>query len=54
MAHKRKTVTDLDQSPECKPLEVYDVNPNDTENNNTNINYINFRIFAQLFQKSLN
>ncbi len=29
------------RSPECKPLEVYDVNPNNTENNNTNINYIN-------------
>ena len=26
---------------QCKPLEIYDVNPNNTENNNTNINYIN-------------
>ena len=37
----KEFTTQTSRSPECKPLEVYDVNPNNTENNNTNINYIN-------------
>ena len=36
----KEFTTQTSRSPECKPLEVYDVNPNNTENNNTNINYI--------------
>ena len=37
----KEFTTQTSRSPECKPLEVYNVNPNNTENNNTNINYIN-------------
>ncbi len=41
-ANRKEFTTQTSRSPECKPLEVYDVNPNNTENNNTNINYINY------------
>ena len=37
----KEFTTQTSRSPECKLLEVYDVNLNNTENNNTNINYIN-------------
>lgn len=36
----KEFTTQTSRGPECKPLEVYDVNPNNTENNNTNISYI--------------
>jgi hypothetical protein len=36
----KEFTTQTSRSHECKPLEVYDVNSNNTENN-TNINYIN-------------
>ena len=34
------------RSPKCKPLEVCDVNPNNTENNKTDINYISNPILS--------
>ena len=40
LKYLKEFTTQTSRSPECKPLEVYDVNPNNTENNNTNINYI--------------
>ncbi len=39
-ANRKEITTQTSRSPECKPLEVYDVKPNNTENNNTDINYI--------------